>query len=233
MSDVIEKDCFQLKADFFPMTVFKFSDSNIELLTSQLSNTIEKAPKYLMNAPIVLDVKDLAKNDDVNIPEICRVLRDKNIIPVGIRGLDDKNKLEAKQNGLAIIQPPRGLNLAEGTVGKKKDKTPATTMIINKPVRSGSQIYAKGCDLIVLSSVNPGAEIIADGNIHVYGPLKGRALAGASGNKDARIFCESIECELVAIAGHYLISDQIKAPKTNKPIYQIYLDGDGMKIDGI
>ena len=76
-------------------------------------------------------------------------------------------------------------------------------------MRSGTQIYARGSDLVVTASVSPGAELVADGNIHVYGPLRGRALAGASGDKDSRIFCSRLEAELVSIAGRYLISDLI------------------------
>src|SRR5438094_601935 len=78
-------------------------------------------------------------------------------------------------------------------------------------VRAGTQIYARGTDLVVTASVSPGAEIIADGNIHVYGALRGRALAGASGDSGARIFCSRLEAELVSIAGHYLVSEQLPA----------------------
>ena len=100
-------------------------------------------------------------------------------------------------------------------------------------MRSGTQVYAKGTDLVVLTAVNAGAECIADGNIHIYGPLRGRALAGANGNKNANIFCESLEAELIAVAGHYLTKDQIKAPKLTKPLIHIYLEGDKLKIGGI
>jgi septum site-determining protein MinC len=78
-------------------------------------------------------------------------------------------------------------------------------------VRSGTQIYARGSDLIVTAAVSPGAELVADGNIHVYGVLRGRALAGASGDAAARIFCTRFEAELVSIAGSYLVSEQMPA----------------------
>ncbi|MGC2413773.1 MAG: septum site-determining protein MinC, partial [Stellaceae bacterium] len=81
--------------------------------------------------------------------------------------------------------------------------------LVTTPVRSGTQIYARGTDLIVTASVSSGAELVADGNIHVYGPLRGRALAGASGDTAARIFCSRLEAELVSIAGNYLVSDQL------------------------
>jgi septum site-determining protein MinC len=77
-------------------------------------------------------------------------------------------------------------------------------------VRSGQQIYAKGCDLIVLGPISQGAELLSDGHIHVYGPLRGRALAGINGNKEAHIFCHSLEAELISIAGHYKLSEDIE-----------------------
>src|SRR6266851_5643392 len=85
----------------------------------------------------------------------------------------------------------------------------ASARLVTTPVRSGTQIYARGTDLVVTASVSPGAELVADGNIHVYGPLRGRALAGASGDTSARIFCSRLEAELVSIAGNYLVSDQL------------------------
>ncbi|PHQ78891.1 MAG: septum site-determining protein MinC [Coxiella sp. (in: Bacteria)] len=105
--------------------------------------------------------------------------------------------------------------------------------MLTRPVRSGTQVYAKGTDLVALSAINAGAECLADGNIHCYGPLRGRALAGANGNVNAHIFCESLEAELIAIAGHYLTQDQIKVPKIKEPLIHIYLKGDKLQIEGI
>ena len=85
---------------------------------------------------------------------------------------------------------------------------PLPTMIVDMPVRSGQRIYARGSDLVVTATVNPGAEVIADGSIHVYAPLRGRALAGASGQSDARIFSLAMEAELVSIAGVYRTFDE-------------------------
>src|SRR5207237_3532700 len=87
--------------------------------------------------------------------------------------------------------------------------SPAKPRLITQPVRSGTQIYARGTDLVVTAPVSAGAEIMADGNIHVYAALRGRALAGADGDVEARIFCSRLEAELISIAGRYLVSDQI------------------------
>ena len=110
----------------------------------------------------------------------------------------------------------------------EREATPRTRLV-TQPVRSGTQIYARGADLIVTAAVSPGAEIIADGNIHVYGPLRGRALAGAAGDAEARIFCSRFEAELVSIAGRYLVSEQMPPEERGLPV-QIALVDDRLTI---
>ena len=104
--------------------------------------------------------------------------------------------------------------------------------IVTTPVRSGQQIYAAGGDLIVTAAVSAGAELLADGNIHVYGALRGRALAGVKGNQGARIFCHSLEAELVSIAGQYRISEDLQKTEWQKSC-QIYLADGKMKIQAL
>ena len=101
--------------------------------------------------------------------------------------------------------------------------------LVTQPVRSGTQIYARGADLIVTAPVSPGAEIVADGNIHVYGALRGRALAGAGGDAEARIFCTRLEAELVSIAGRYLVSEQLP-PESHRTAVQIALVDDRLTV---
>jgi septum site-determining protein MinC len=96
-------------------------------------------------------------------------------------------------------------------------------LVIRQPVRSGQIIYAERNDVVVLAPVNPGAEVIADGNVHIYAPLRGRVVAGAQGFTDARIFCQRLEAELVAIAGAYMLADDIPAEYRGKPA-QVYLE---------
>lgn len=99
------------------------------------------------------------------------------------------------------------------------------TRVITTPIRSGQTVYARDGDLLVLSHVSPGAEIIADGHIHVYGSLRGRALAGAKGNMDARLFCRSLDAELVAVAGTYMVSDEVDKKLKGKPVQVFMRDG--------
>lgn len=100
-----------------------------------------------------------------------------------------------------------------------------TNRVVTSPIRSGQQIYARGGDLIILTSVSAGAEVLADGNIHVYGPLRGRALAGVMGDTNARIFCSSQEAELVSVAGHFLVDETLKSTHWKKPVQIFIHDG--------
>ncbi len=106
------------------------------------------------------------------------------------------------------------------------DHAPRPTLVINSPVRTGQQVYAKNADLIVMGMVSEGAEVIADGNIHVYAPLRGRALAGESGDKAARIFAQSMQAELVSVAGIYRVFEQNLPPHLHKHAVKIELQED-------
>jgi septum site-determining protein MinC len=107
---------------------------------------------------------------------------------------------------------------------------PAGFTLITRPVRSGQRVYAAGGDLSVVAPVSSGAELIADGNIHVYGPLRGRAMAGLNGNTQARIFCQNLQAELISVAGHYRVSENIPAEVKGGPV-QIFLDHDVLRIE--
>lgn len=258
-----ETSGLQLKADFIPITVIKLSQCDLLKIAQDLDNSIAAAPKYFTHAPVLIDILNLGPlKMELDIAGLCRLLRDRNIIPVGIRGLETKQKLIATENGLAILKsspsPQDEISLAKGTVKKEPeardengidshgrhenfkdvgDKPAAShnpqkrgTKLIHKPIRAGTRVYAKDSDLIILAAVNSGAEIIADGNIHVYGPLRGRALAGASGDKEARIFCKTLEAELVSIAGHYWVKENIQEPIKESNMLQIYLENDKLKL---
>ncbi|MDZ3838821.1 MAG: septum site-determining protein MinC [Rhodospirillales bacterium] len=116
------------------------------------------------------------------------------------------------------------------SVGEEQQPQAAPSKVVVHPVRSGRQIYAQGGDLIVLASISPGAELIADGHIHVYGALRGRALAGIAGNPQARIFCRSLEAELVSVAGYWRVRDDIPEELIGKPV-QIYLGNEQVVIE--
>lgn len=220
---VKKTDSFQLKAEFLPITTLRLLQHETALLEAQLQNTIQKAPQYFANAPIILDFSALKNVDDqLDVKQICTLLRQWKIQPIAARGLKNQDMLpmlpEVSQKAAVVTKTKSDEN---------SDKEP--TKMITKPVRAGTQIYAKDGDLIIMSSVNAGAEVIADGNIHIYGPLRGRALAGAQGNVNARIFCKELEAELISIAGRYWVSEKIKTLPVKNAFVQIYLENDELK----
>lgn len=220
-------DSFQLKAEFLPITTLHLLQHETTYLQTQLENTIQTAPQYFANAPIILDftaLNDVA--DQLDIKQICAVLRKFQIQPIAARGLKNQDTLPAL--------PELSSKSSAATKSKLKESSAKEpTKIITKPVRAGTQIYAKDGDLIIMSSVNAGAEVIADGNIHVYGPLRGRALAGAQGDLTARIFSKTLEAELISIAGHYWVSEKIKTLPVKNCFVQIYLDNNELKFEVI
>ena len=237
-----EGSCFQLKADFVPITVLKLSQCDLRAIAKDLDQAIESAPKYFTHAPIIVDILNLGPlKNELDIAALCTLLREKKIIPIGIRGIDAKQKTIATDNGLAILKtalPTQDEAPAPKIESKKTEENSekiqskfSRSKIITKPIRAGTRVYAKDADLIILAAVNSGAEVIADGNIHIYAPLRGRALAGASGDKEARIFCQAIEAELVSIAGHYWVKENIKTPKASQSMLQIYLENDKLKLE--
>jgi len=205
-------------------------------LTRRLGNT----PDFFDNDPVVIDLHALAPTEaEVNFNHICALLRQHRMVPVAVRGGQDHHITSARQAGLfeaqdlntPVAAPARVETVVqevirEVEVVREVPAEPLGAMVIDKPLRSGQHVYAKGRDLVVLAMVNPGAEIMADGHIHVYAPLRGKAIAGARGNEDARIFTLSLEAELVSVAGTYRTSDTpLPAEVAGKPA-QISLLGD-------
>ena len=201
----------------------------------ELEQQIGRSPRFFLNAPVVLDLKDTEGfTTEDEFLDIGEVLRRHTLALVGVQNALPEQMTAAAAAGLAgfapnATQPSR--RTAEPVVLAQPAPTAsrATARLITEPVRSGTQIYARGTDLVVTAAVSPGAELVADGNIHVYGALRGRALAGASGDVEARIFCSRLEAELVSIAGRYLVSEQLP-PEQHGLAVQIALVDDQLTV---
>ncbi|UVK77043.1 MAG: Z-ring positioning protein MinC [Sodalis sp. Fle] len=189
----------ELKGSNFTLSVIHVHDAQPEEIRRAIQEKIKQAPSFLQNAPVVINVARLSHESDWF--EMYQAVSATGLYVVGVSGCND-NKLKQ-----TIIS--RGLPLL--TEGKPLMQAPpvAKTLLINTPVRSGQQIYARNSDLIITNSVSDGAEIIADGNIHIYGMMRGRALAGASGDGECKIFCTHFFPEIISISGQYWLSDQI------------------------
>jgi septum site-determining protein MinC len=170
------------------------------------------------------------------------------MIPFGVRGGTKSQNAAAEAMELAILSDtfaratkpaasprepqaaPAPAQPAPTAAREAQRRSPPGSTLVTRPVRSGQRIYAAGGDLSVVAPVSSGAELMADGSIHVYGPLRGRALAGMNGNLEARIFCQDLQAELVSVAGHYRISENIPAELRGMPV-QIYLDQKVLRIE--
>ncbi len=201
-----------------------------------LAEQIRRSPRFFLNAPVVLDLKDAdGFSGAAGLVEAKEVLRRHTLTLVGVQNASPAQVEAASLVGLASFAPnsaqPNRRRPPEpaAALAQPGREAAAKTRLVTQPVRSGTQIYARGADLVVIAAVSPGAEIMADGNIHVYGALRGRALAGAGGDTEARIFCNRFEAELVSIAGHYLVSEQMPAAERGFPV-QITLVDDRLTI---
>jgi septum site-determining protein MinC len=195
---------------------------------AELGQQIGRSPRFFQNAPVVLDLRGVENLTEASeFEDIKEKLRTLTLTLVGVQNAQPAQLEAATAVGLASFAPTSGGGQARS--GAAAPPQAPKTRLVTEPVRSGTQIYARGSDLIVTASVSPGAELVADGNIHVYGALRGRALAGAGGDETARIFCTRLEAELVSIAGRYMVSEQLPAGVQSTPV-QIALIDDQLTI---
>lgn len=228
-SSFSEEPPFDLKGSLFTLTVLHLRQSQMDAIRSHLAQKVKQAPGFFLNAPVVIDLEALRDSSRlVDFAALTSLLRQQGMIPVAVRNGSTEMQAAAAMVGLPALSEAR----SAGTVKKpeKVESAPASrNKLVNQPVRSGQQIYVPEGDLIILGAVSAGAEVLADGNIHVYGPLRGRALAGVRGDTEVRIFCQSLEAELVSIAGHYWVIEQLDEDKCGKAV-QIYLSEDRLVV---
>ncbi|WP_074013667.1 septum site-determining protein MinC [Candidatus Sodalis sp. SoCistrobi] len=213
----------ELKGSNFTLSVIHVHDAQPEEIRRAIEEKVEQAPGFLKNAPVVINVAGLGR--DTPWESVSQAVLATGLHVVGVSGCSDsKLKQAVVRSGLPLLTEGKA---PKRSVAQVPAPTPAAvkTRLINTPVRSGQQIYARNSDLIVTSSVSAGAELIADGNIHIYGMMRGRALAGASGDGECQIFCTHLSPELVSIAGQYWLSDQIPAAFAGKAARLCLQDG--------
>lgn len=240
---------FELKAAAFTLPVLRLLALDMDAVADELAPRVEQAPGFFRNTPVVIDLSALsAAEDAVDFPQLVGLLRGLGMIPVGVRGGNAEQHQAARAMELAILadaikRARAGTRPAEsesasteaatgGGAGDPSNGASQSASLVTRPVRSGQRVYAAESDLTVIAPVSSGADLMADGNIHCYGPLRGRAMAGLRGNKAARIFCRDLQAELVSIAGHYRVSENIPADLRGRQV-QVFLDRDVLRIDPI
>jgi septum site-determining protein MinC len=231
MSDQI----FELKGNLFTLSVLHLYSTDITLLAEQLYVKIAQAPRFFEGAPIVINLIEI-KNSPLDFAHLKSLIQRMSFNAVGVCNGSDEQHIQAKAAGLSVLNYSQDVKSepvkqeANTSIIEKNVLLPA--QIINGTVRSGQQVYAKDRDLIVLGAVSHGAEVIADGNVHIYGTLRGRAIAGAKGLKDAHIFCQKLEAELVSINGNYWISDSLQGEYWGNAV-QIQQKNESLKISAL
>ncbi|WP_175939741.1 septum site-determining protein MinC [Caballeronia sp. BCC1704] len=247
---------FELRSGSVDTLLFVVKTPDLDALRTELTRRFEATPEFFANDVVAIDVRRLAasgnggEGERISLADLEALLKSVRMRPVGVVALPAQTWAIqwANSGGLPILEARDRRGAPKPSVDEAKPNTEAAAVIeaavakepppavpqpatiIDRPLRSGQQVYAKG-DLIVLGLVSYGAEVIAEGNIHVYAPLRGRALAGVHGNLDARIFCTCLEPELISIAGIYRTTENpLPADVASKPV-QIWLDEEKLMIE--
>lgn len=263
MSDTPPNRKGQLALDFKSATLYAIRvvlhSHETDSLIAALERRMTDAGAFFENEPVVIDAS--AVEQAVDWQALVAALQSHRLHPVGVVA-DGLNLANARLQGLTAVDlanpvprpvsipaPERDVPVVAPPSPEGASPTPAVeaqkheapgfpelapaAMVINRPLRSGQRIYARNTDLIVIGVVSQGAEVIADGNIHVYGPLRGKAMAGARGDASARIFTTQLDPELLAIAGVYrVIETQLDKALHNQPTI-VQLDGDTLRITAL
>ncbi|QAZ39121.1 septum site-determining protein MinC [Methylibium sp. Pch-M] len=239
---------FELKSAALMLVAVILKTTDRAALARELDERIADTPGLFERDPVVIDLSQVREAEEsIDFLELIDLLRQRQMLPLAVRGGNEAQMAAALAAGL--VEAPAGANPAPPA--RAPSPVPAAppvmltevirevpvagpgTMVVDRPLRSGQQVYAKGCDLVVLAAVNVGAEVIADGHIHVYGPLRGRAIAGARGNAEARIFATCMEPQLVSIAGTYRTTETpLPAEVLGKPA-QVKLQGDKLLLEAL
>jgi septum site-determining protein MinC len=237
---------FELKSAELSLVSMVLLTADTHRIVADLQREAARNPAFFNNDPLLLDL-GLAVGDSeglgLDLPRLVAALRKVRLAPVAFRAGTPAQRETSQSIGLVSVDdglsfptpPPVVERVVETRIQEVIREVPAasTAMVLDKPLRSGQQIYARGTDLIVLAPVNPGAEVIADGHVHVYAPLRGRAIAGARGNVSARIFSLSFDAELVSIAGMYRTSEQAFPDDVRGKPACVRLEGERLIVDAL
>lgn len=242
--------CYDIKSADLSMVALLLKTTDIQAVSRALSEQGAESPGFFDHDPVIIDLTALDTRGEgffIDIPALVQVLTQHALVPLAVKGAEGAVWDQAKAAGLVDASDARIRRVVAVSELAPPDPTPLPSeapvapvvvpqgaMVVDKPLRSGQQVYAKGRDLVVMAMVNPGAEVIADGNIHIYATLRGKAIAGARGNTEARIFALAMEPELISIAGVYRTSENALPPEVLGRPAQVCLqsgpDGDKLLV---
>jgi septum site-determining protein MinC len=235
-------EAFRLRGSNYSLLTLRLLTGDVAAVLPALGDQFRRAPGFLRFAPIAIGLDDLG-GEQVDFPTLIAGLRALEILPIGVVGGPQMLRAAAAGAGLPTLRPagqreteveaPSPVAAPPVAMTPPPEPRPAAaarTMVVSQNIRAGQRIYAEGSDLIVIGSVNAGSEVIADGNIHIYGALRGRAVAGASEDGAARIFAQNFDPELVAISGFYAVREGLSPTSIGRGV-QVRLDGEQLRFD--
>ena len=234
---------FDLKSAQLPVLAVTLRSTDTAAVIADLARHLADDPDFFDNDPVLIDLVHVREADgEVDFAALLQALRSHHTVPVAVRGGSEAQMAAAHAAGLApaadtpvarAAQPQVQEVIREVEVVREVPAPSAGSLLIDKPLRSGQRVYAKGADIVVLAMVSYGAEVIADGNVHVYAPLRGRAVAGARGDTQARIFSTCMEAQLLSIAGIYRTIETDLPPDIAGKAAKVRLDGEKIIIEPV
>lgn len=229
---------FAFKGGMLPMTVLELASVDMDQIRSQLAGKVSQSPAFFQNTPVVISLEQVTGAEHLPLDALCQLCREYKLLPMAFRGGNDQVKKAVWALDMAWFptQPTRP-QIVESQVAPPssapRDVPEAVELsngrIFRGTVRSGQQVSAPLGDLVVVGAVNAGAEVLAAGSIHVYGPLRGRALAGIHGHDNVGIFCHELHAELISIAGNYKRLEDIPSGLINQHV-QVKLSDNQLNI---
>jgi septum site-determining protein MinC len=241
----VNTSCLELKSAALTLMALVLKTTDLAQLAEEFSQRASAMPGLFDDEPVVVDLSFVREAEDaIDFDVLVVLLMQHGMRPVAVRGGAADQMAAALASGL--LEAPEGARpalrevpapevverIVEKIVEVQGAPLPALPpLVIDKPLRSGQQVYAQGRDLIVLALVSYGAEVIADGHIHIYAPLRGRAHAGKSGNTEARIFCHCMEAQVLAIAGVFRTTDVALPDDVVGHAAMVRLDGEQLAVE--
>lgn len=230
-------EILEIKGEMTFISVLRLATTEMEGIQQGLQHKLDSMPSLFANSPLVVDCSQLGDECvALDMAGLRATLVALGLIPVGIRNITEACVEQATQAGWAILRAGRPTGVPTHSEVPKVDEPPeqeataqSTVKVVDRPLRSGQQVYFPEGSLVILQHTSAGSEILAGGSVHVYGSLRGRVLAGISGDTSARIFCQKLEAELVSIAGHYRLLDDIDTNLKGSPA-MVWLEGEKLKI---
>lgn len=229
------KELVEIKGEMLLVAVLQLASVDMTLIRDGIQQRCTNSPQLFTNSPLVVDGSRLGEAcAELDMLRLRIMISELGLIPVGIRNIPESCHAAAINAGWAVLRAAKAAPARQERTAEREPEEPqpcsgTSLRVIERPLRSGQQIYFPEGSIVILQHTSAGSEILAGGSVHVYGSLRGRVLAGIGGDTSARIFCQKLEAELVAIAGNYRLLDDIDTNLKGQPA-MIWLEGEKLRI---